>query len=108
LISAGKDGYLRFWDRAANYLKKLEIPAHNFGIYQIDFFNDDKNFISISRDKSIKLWDCDNWKVLQKIERKHGGHSHAVNAFWKKSESEFITVSDDKRINNWELIVSKI
>jgi WD40 repeat protein len=108
LISAGKDGYLRFWDRAADYLKKLEIPAHNFGIYQIDFFNDDKNFISISRDKSIKLWDCDNWKVLQKIERKHGGHSHAVNAFWKKSESEFITVSDDKRINNWELIVSKI
>ncbi len=103
LVSAGKDGFIRFWNRNENFTKKLEIPAHNFGIYQIDFFNHGNNFVSVSRDKSIKIWNCENWKVLRKIERKHGGHSHAVNAFWKKSETEFITVSDDKRINYWEL-----
>lgn len=102
LISAGKDGYLRFWDKAINFNLIKAIPAHNFGIYKIDFLNNGENLVSVSRDKSIKVWDTKRYKVIQKIERKHGGHSHAINSFWKKSENEFITVGDDKRIILWE------
>ncbi|MCE3294868.1 MAG: hypothetical protein K0R65_582 [Crocinitomicaceae bacterium] len=102
LLSAGKDGYIRAWN-LESFEKIIEIPAHNFGIYQLAFLNDGQNFVSVSRDKSIKLWDSSNFKVLQKIERKHGGHSHAVNAIYKKSENEFVTVGDDKRIIHWEL-----
>lgn len=105
LLSGGKDGYLRVWNLTEGKLIS-EIPAHNFGIYQVDFFNLGLNFISISRDKSIKLWDSENLKVIQKIERKQGGHSHAVNAFFKKSEFELVTVGDDKRIIYWELLPS--
>ncbi|MES2587792.1 MAG: WD40 repeat domain-containing protein [Bacteroidota bacterium] len=103
LISCGKDGLIKFWDLEQENKLILEIPAHNFGIYQLDFFNQNENFITISRDKSIKLWDTKNLKVIQKIELKQGGHSHSVNAFWKKSETEFVTVGDDKRIIYWEL-----
>ena len=102
LLSGGKDGYIRAWDFDSRK-KMIEIPAHNFGIYQLDFFNGGRNFVSISRDKSIKLWDSASFRVLQKVERKHGGHSHAINALYKKSETEFVTVGDDKRVIYWEL-----
>lgn len=100
ILSAGKDGFIRAWK---NHEKILELPAHNFGIYQLEFFNEGKQFVSISRDKSIKLWDSATFSVIRKIERKHGGHSHSVNALYKKSEREFVTVGDDKRIIYWEL-----
>ncbi|MGV3630336.1 MAG: hypothetical protein ACO1O6_03980 [Bacteroidota bacterium] len=102
LLSAGKDGYIRAWD-LKTLEKQVEIPAHNFGIYQLEFFNGGRHFVSISRDKSIKLWDSASFKVIQKTERKQGGHSHAVNAIYKKSETELVTVGDDKRIIYWEL-----
>ncbi|MFN5417338.1 MAG: WD40 repeat domain-containing protein [Flavobacteriia bacterium] len=102
IFSGGKDGFLRIWDNQTFELK-IEIPAHNFGIYDIQFLDDGKLFITASRDKSIKLWDSKSLKVIQKIERKDGGHSHAVNALYKKSELEFISVGDDKRIIYWEL-----
>jgi WD40 repeat protein len=106
LISAGKDGFIKFWDLKNSNNLLFKIPAHNFGIYQLDFIHFNKNFVSVSRDKSIKIWDTHTLKVIQKIERKQGGHSHAVNAFWKKSENEIITVGDDKRIILWELSIN--
>lgn len=102
LFSTGKDGFIRIWDLKTT-TQKIEIPAHNFGIYQLEFLDSGKYFVSVSRDKSIKLWESSSLKVIQKIERKHGGHSHAVNAIYKKSETEIITVGDDKRIIYWEL-----
>lgn len=102
LISGGKDGYLRVW-KWKEQTMFVELPAHNFGIYQITFLNEGNNFLTVSRDKSIKLWNTSSLSVLQKIERKHGGHSHAVNAIWKQDEYHVVTVGDDKRINYWEL-----
>ncbi len=102
LLSAGKDGNIKAWNILENYKLKIKIPAHNYGIYKLDFFNDNLNLVSISRDKSIKVWNSKSFEVLQKIERKQGGHSHAINSFWKKSDSEFVTVGDDKRIIFWE------
>lgn len=102
IFTGGKDGFLRVWDNKT-FEMKIEIPAHNFGIYDIQFLDNENLFATASRDKSIKLWDSKSLKVIQKIERKNGGHSHAVNAFFKKSESELISVGDDKRIIYWEL-----
>lgn len=101
LISGGKDGYLRVWT-LKKYKKVLEIPAHNFGIYRILFFNNGRHFCTISRDKSIKIWDAETCVVLQKIERKHGGHSHAVNDICKINENSLCSVGDDKRIIVWD------
>lgn len=102
IFTGGKDGFLRIWDKHTYQLKR-EIPAHNFGIYDLQFLDNGNYFVTASRDKSIKLWDTKSLKVLQKIARKDGGHSHAVNTFYKKSETEIISVGDDKRIIYWEL-----
>lgn len=102
LLSGGKDGHLRVW-KWQDEKAILEIPAHNFGIYRIAFLEDGACFATASRDKTLKLWDAKTCNVVQRIERKHGGHSHAVNDLWKVNESELVSVGDDKRINVWRL-----
>lgn len=102
LLSGGKDGYLRIWNWEQEKML-LEIPAHNYGIYRIIFLNYGRHFVTVSRDKTIKLWDAKTCTVIERIERKHGGHSHAVNDLWKQDENHFVTVGDDKRINYWRL-----
>ena len=102
LISGGKDGYLRVWNLNTNALV-LEIPAHNFGIYKIEFFNNGKHFCTASRDKSIKIWDTNDCSVISKLERKQGGHSHAVNDICKLDEHTLCSVGDDKRIIIWDV-----
>jgi WD40 repeat protein len=104
LISGGKDGYLRIWNLQTNKAV-LEIPAHNFGIYKIQFFNHGKHFSTVSRDKSIKVWDATDCSVISKLERKQGGHSHAVNDICKIDEYSLCSVGDDKRIIIWDTIV---
>ncbi len=100
LLSGGKDGHLRIWNWQEEKML-LEIPAHNYGIYRIIFLNEGNHFVTASRDKTIKLWDAKTCQVLQRIERKQGGHSHAVNDLWKMNENAFVSVGDDKRINLW-------
>lgn len=102
LISGGKDGYLRVWN-LIDFSVQIEIPAHNFAVYQILFINEGKTIVTSSRDKSIKIWNARDCSFIQKIERKHYGHSHAVNDLWKKDENHFVSVSDDKRIILWQL-----
>jgi WD40 repeat protein len=102
ILSGGKDGHLRVWKDEKEI---LAIPAHNFGIYRIVFLANGKYFVTASRDKTIKLWDAQTFQVLERIERKHGGHSHAVNDLYKSGENSFVSVGDDKRIISWELKV---
>lgn len=102
LLSGGKDGHLRVWNWQEEKML-LEIPAHYYGIYRIIFLCEGTRFVTASRDKTIKLWDAQNCSVIQRIERKHGGHSHAVNDLWKINDNEFVSVGDDKRINSWQL-----
>lgn len=102
LISGGKDGYLRVWN-LIDFSVQIEIPAHNFAVYQILFINEGKTIVTSSRDKSIKIWNARDCSFIQKIERKHYGHSHAVNDLWKKDENHFVSVGDDKRIILWQL-----
>ena len=59
--------------------------------------------MTASRDKTIKIWDAFSADVLKRIERKDGGHSHAVNDLWKKDEMNFVSTGDDKRIIWWEM-----
>jgi len=66
LFSVGKDGLLKCWNLTTLQLI-ISIPAHNFGIYQLEFLNEGKQFVTVSNDKIIKL--CENKKhmVIQKI-----------------------------------------
>ncbi len=102
LFTGGKDAYLKVWNLNSNQCEKI-IPAHNYAIYDI-LFLDKETFVTISRDKSIKIWDRETLRVLQKIDAKSKGHKHSVNSIVKLNDSSFATASDDKTINYFSLI----
>lgn len=99
IISGGKDGYLRVWNELTG--EKIEaIPAHNYAVYGIVFSPDGNYFVTCSRDKSIKVWETNSFKMIQKITFKEGGHRHSVNQLlWMNNR--VVSCSDDKRIIIW-------
>ena len=60
---------------------------------------------SSSEDKSIKIWNASDCSVISKLERKQGGHSHAVNDICKLDEHTLCSVGDDKRIIIWDAFI---
>jgi WD40 repeat protein len=104
ILTGGKDAHLKLWDLDSKKCLK-SIPAHNFVIYDIEFLNENV-FVSISRDKSIKIWDANELSVIQKIDAKSRGHKHSVNSIMKISDSSFATCSDDRSIKLFRRIQS--
>ena len=96
LMTGGKDAHLKVWNLTTKRCIK-SIPAHNYVLYDILFLAYDK-FVTISRDKSIKIWDKETFSVIQKIDSKSKGHKHSVNSIVKLNENSFVTASDDKTI----------
>jgi WD40 repeat protein len=95
-LTGGKDAHLKVWNLTTKRCIK-SIPAHNYVIYDVLFLVYDK-FVTISRDKSIKIWDKETFSVIQKIDSKSKGHKHSVNSIVKLNETSFVTASDDKTI----------
>jgi len=99
IMIGGYDGYLFALESKT---KKIisKIPAHRGPIYSLVSFNSDY-FISSSRDKSIKIWDKNTLKVIDKKEFKTGGHKNSVNQVLELNKTTFATCSDDSRIILW-------
>jgi F-box/WD-40 domain protein 7 len=98
LFSSGKDGYIRAW-KMDTCKEVIAIPAHNESIYKL--FEKNGLLYSISRDKTLKIWDSNSLDFIFKIERKIGGHTHSINDLLFFDDLLF-TVGDDKRIICWE------
>ena len=96
LFTGGKDALLKQWDLTSFSLLK-SIPAHNFVLYDIVNIGLE-NFATISRDKSIKIWQYNPLHILLKIDSKNKGHQHSVNGLIKIDKNHFATCSDDKSI----------
>jgi len=103
LLSGGKDALLKVWNWKNGKLL-IEIPAHNFVIYDIIEINNGNNLLTCSRDKTIKVWNSDQFTFIQRLDLKTGGHRHSVNCLQKVHENEFASASDDKRMIIWENI----
>lgn len=103
LISGGKDALIKVWEWKNEKLLET-IVAHNYAIYTLIGLKDGFNFVSASRDKSIKVWDSSKSSFLEKLDSKRGGHRHSVNAMSKINEGSFVTCSDDGRILIWNSI----
>lgn len=100
IIVGAKDARLYYLDFDFNIQRN--IPAHNYVIYDILKLNDN-NYLTASRDKSIKVWNESFSNVLQKIELKHKGHRHSVNRLIKIDDNSFSSASDDGKIKLWKL-----
>lgn len=99
LLSGGKDAYIRRWSMAKGEQKS--VPAHNFAVYGIRPFGSGY-FLTVSRDKTIKLWN-NHLEVIQRLEARDGGHSHSVNDLCILKDHRFATCSDDRRIIVWQV-----
>ena len=101
IITGGKDALLKIWDWKTAQLM-LEIPAHNFVIYDIISVNNGDSIATCSRDKSIKIWESKDITFQQKIDFKFAGHRHSVNCLFELNSNMFCSGSDDKRMLIWE------
>jgi hypothetical protein len=97
ILSAGKDAYIRRWSASGEKLNAF--PAHLGTIYQLLALADG-NYVSASRDKSIKIWDQNNDQIQQKLDLQMAGHRHSINALIAL-ENGFASAGDDKRILLW-------
>ena len=105
LISAGRDAHLKIFEVNNQYELHQDIAAHLFAINDIKFSPNGKLFATCSMDKSLKIWDAEQFKLLKVIDKaRHAGHGTSINKlFWSEYESLLVSASDDKRISVWEI-----
>lgn len=102
IITGGKDAYIRKWNWKTKE-QLISVPAHNYAVYDLIYFDNKEKIVSVSFDKSIKIWKAKDISIIERFEYQNRGHRHTVNRIAKLSESSFATVGDDKKIKIWEL-----
>jgi WD40 repeat protein len=105
LITAGRDAHLKILAVNNHYNIHEDIAAHLFAINDIKFSPNGKYFATCSMDKSIKIWDAEQFKLLKVIDKaRHAGHGTSINKlWWSEYENLLVSASDDKRISVWKL-----
>jgi WD40 repeat protein len=105
LISGGRDAKLNVWDTSEDYILRENIAAHLYAINHLAFSEDGKYFVTCSMDKSIKLWNAYNFKLLKILDKqRHAGHGNSVNKLlWMKYQDLLVSCSDDRTISVWDI-----
>ena len=104
MLSGGRDAMLNIWSEGTALKIYKGIPAHLFTINAIQFNPSGKLFATASRDKTIKIWDAESYKLLKVIESiRDNGHVNSVNHLLWLSESILLSCSDDRTIKMWEI-----
>ena len=105
LLSGGRDARLKVWEARAGYVQAAEIVAHLYAINHIEFSPDGKHFVTCSMDKSIKVWDTEELKLLKVIDKaRHAGHGTSVNKLlWTSHHHQLVSASDDRTISVWNI-----
>jgi len=104
-ITGGKDARLRVWTVNGNKISpRVKIVAHTYAIKDIHFLSSSNELISVSQDKTIKLWDLNQMKATEIIDKTKDGHAFTVNSVdISPDKSYMITGSDDKFVKLWKL-----
>ena len=104
LVSAGRDAHIKTWDHQQNYQERHSIPAHMYAINHIDFSPNGHHFVTCSMDKSIKVWDALEFKLLKVIDKvRYAGHGTSVNKLYWSQHEQLASCSDDRTITIWDL-----
>lgn len=104
LLSTGRDAHLKVWDVNNSYHLENDIVGHLFAINDLVFNPTGTLFATCSMDKSIKIWNAVNFKLLKVIDRgRYAGHGTSINkVLWSSYSDYLISASDDKHISIWQ------
>jgi WD40 repeat protein len=105
LLSGGRDAHLKVWDLNGNFENIDSQAAHLFTINNIASHPNQPFFATASRDKMMKIWDSNTYKLLKVIDViKFGGHINSVNKLlWSNYNNWLISVSDDRTVIVWQV-----
>ena len=107
LVSGARDARLKFWN-TADYIHEETIVAHMYAINYLSFKEDGSLLVTCSMDKSIKVWDAEEKKLLKVIDKaRNAGHGTSINkVLWSTYSGQVISVSDDRTISIWQIEAS--
>ena len=76
-----------------------------YAINYLSFKEDGSMLVTCSMDKSIKVWDTEERKLLKVIDKaRNAGHGTSINkVVWSSYTQEVISVSDDRSISIWNI-----
>ena len=103
LISGGRDAKM-FKISISDLSKVAEITPHMFTVYGIVSL-ENSTFATVSRDKTLKVWDTD-FKLLKNLSRDKGIDSHhlSINSIvYSKKYQLICTAGDDKMVKVWKI-----
>ena len=105
LFSGSRDARLKVWDVPSRYSLRQEVIAHLYAINHLDLSPDGKHFVTCSMDRSVKVWEAEEVRLLKVIDRaRHAGHGTSVNkVLWTSFHEQLLSASDDRTISVWNI-----
>lgn len=101
LLSGGRDAILKRW-KLFESLPLIEIPAHTLHINHIALTPGKNLFATVSMDKTIKLWQTADMKLIKVIDfARNEGHKSSVNKCLWLNDKTLVSGSDDRSIMMW-------
>lgn len=67
LLSGSLDNSCKIWDAYNDRECKMTYNGHTAGVKEVIFDNDGKHFLSVSIDKTVKLWDTEKGTCLNSM-----------------------------------------
>ena len=104
LYSAGRDARLRKWAVHEDFNLTQEVMAHHFSIHALRLSPDGAYLATGSMDKTIKLWDAADLRLLKVIDyARHEAHTSSVNTLLWRPDGTLLSSGDDRRILQWAI-----
>lgn len=104
LFSGGRDAKM-YKLKVTDLTKVAEVTPHMFTVYGIVPLDQENLFATISRDKTIKIWDT-AFKLLKNVSRDKGIDSHHLSintAVYSDTQKLLCTAGDDKLLKVWKV-----
>lgn len=111
LLSAARDARMVVTEigaEAGDFTQKTDFVPHLYAIYSMQFHPDLPIFATASRDKAVKIWSAEDFRLLRSLSIEKGWDAHrlSVNALaWHPNGEQLFTTGDDKVIMVWDVKV---
>ncbi|MBK6782604.1 MAG: hypothetical protein IPG79_01755 [Saprospiraceae bacterium] len=102
LYSGGRDAVLKLWE-TSTWTEVKNLSAHWFTINKIIPVGDN-NLVTVSRDKTVRIWNRKDMSLLKSLSLEKGGHINSVNdVLYFSEQNHFVTCSDDRSLILWKI-----